>query len=36
MNVNNLSILKNIKTRLCALSLAGVMAVTMAGCSNSK
>ena len=36
MNVNNLRTLKNIKRRLCALSLAGVMAMTTAGCSNSK
>lgn len=38
MDIKNLNILKNsnVKTRLCALSLAGVMAVTMTGCSNSK
>lgn len=38
MNVKNLKILKNsyIKPRLCALSLVGIMTVTMAGCSNSK
>lgn len=38
MDIKNLDALKNqnIKTRLCALSLAGVMAVTATGCSNSR
>lgn len=38
MNIKNLYIFKNksIKTRLCALVLAGTMITTMTGCSNSK
>lgn len=38
MNIKNLNLLKNpsIRTRLCALSLASVMAVTATGCSNSR
>lgn len=38
MNIKNLNVLKNpnIKTRLCSLSLVGIMAITMTGCSNSR
>ncbi len=38
MNIKNLIILKHpsMKARLCALSLAGMMTITMIGCSNSK